>query len=425
MRITTDDRHLFRGYFTGARKFSRNAWLFLISTLIDGLATAGIQLFFNLYILAAGYNRQFLGLVNTLPYLVGLLLGLPMGILADRMGYKRAMLAGMFIYLVTYTVVLVTPSAPVLLLAISVYGVGLSLYYLSTTPLMMAIAAKEERTYLISFNFGLITLAGTGGSLLAGQLPGWFASLLQVGADSAAAYRAVLLALLAVAAVSILPLFLIHEVRSSAGQEPGPNLLGNAARALRSPIIRQLALPTLLVGIGAAILIPYMNVFFREKFLISDSWLGVLFSLSALLTGAGAIAGPGLSERMGGKVRAIVVVQALSVVFLLLLGFWPGLFVVALAFLARDVLMNMTTPLYSAFAMEQTPEGVRGLVSSVLYLTRQIGLSFGPFVSGYVQDRWGFPPLFMATAIIYMLAASATWILFRGVQGAERPSILD
>ena len=424
MRITTDARQLFRGYFPGARKFSRNAWLFLLSTLIDGIAVAGIQLFFNLYILAAGYDRQFLGLVNTLPYLVGLLLGLPMGILADRMGFKRAMLVGMFIYLVTYTVVLVTPSAPVLLLAISVYGVGLSLYYLSTTPLMMAIAGKEESTYLISLNFGLVTLAGVGGSLLAGQLPGWFASVLRVGADSAPAYRAVLLALLAFASISILPLFLVHEVRLPAAQEPGSNVLAHAARALRSPIVRNLALPNLLIGIGAAILIPYMNVFFRAKFLISDSWLGVLFGLSALVTGLGAIAGPVLSERMGGKVRAVVAVQALSVVFLLLLGFWPGLLIAALAFLARDMLMNMTTPLYSAFAMEQTPEGGRGLMSSVLFLTRQIGLSFGPFVSGFVQDRWGFSPLFVATAVIYVLAASATWILFRGVREPRSASVL-
>ena len=416
MQITTGTMQLIRGYLPRGVKFSRNARMFLLSTLIDGLAFAGTQLFFNLYILAQGYNRQFLGLVNGMQYLLGLLLGLPLGVLADRIGFKRAMLLGMFVYFITFTVVVVTPSAPVLLLAISVYGIGYTLYYLSTTPLMRAISGNEERTYLFSLNFGLSTLAGAGGSLLAGQLPGWFASALRVSAEGALAYRAVLLASLAAGSFSILPLLFIRENRPPATEDPGSNVFGNALQALRTPMVRRLALPNFLIGIGAAILIPYMNVFFRTKFAISNSWLGVLFSLSALMTAAGTIAGPRLSENLGGKVRAVVAVQAVSVVFLLLLGFWPGLLLAGCAFVVRGMLMNMATPLYSAFAMEQAPESAKGLVSSVLFLTWQTGFSFGPFVSGFVQDRWGFTPLFITTAIVYALAAAATFAFFKGIR---------
>lgn len=416
MQITTGTMSLFRGYLPRGVKFSRNARMFLLSTLIDGLAFAGTGLFFNLYILAQGYNRQFLGLVNTLQYLLGLLLGIPLGILADRIGFKRSMLFGMFVYFITFTVVVVTPSAPVLLLAISVFGIGYTLYYLSTTPLMRAISGNEERTYLFSLNFGLSTLAGAGGSLLAGQLPGWFASALRVSAEGALAYRAVLLASLAAGSFSILPVLFIRENRPPAPEESGSNVFGNALRALRTPMVRRLALPNFLIGIGAAILIQYMNVFFRAKFSIANSWLGVLFSLSAILTAAGTIAGPRLSEKLGGKVRVIAAAQGLSIVFLLLLGFWPGLLLAGFAFVVRGMLMNMATPLYSAFAMEQAPESAKGLVSSVLFLTTQIGWSFGPFVSGFVQDRWGFTPLFISTAIFYALAAAATFAFFKGIR---------
>ncbi|MGA2110819.1 MAG: MFS transporter [Anaerolineales bacterium] len=425
MQITTDAVQRIRGYFPWERKFSRNAWLFLLSTVIDGFAFAGTVLFFNLYILASGHNRQFLGLVTTLEYLVGLLLGLSLGVLADRIGFKRAMLLSIFITIVTFIVVVVTPSDWVLLLAISVYGIGYCLYYLSATPLMMSIAGREEGTYLISLNFAVVTLAGAGGTLLAGELPGWFGSALRVGADSAPAYRAVMLACLAAGSLSILPILLIRGVRAHNAEDPPSNLLANAAQALRSPMLRQLALPNFLIGVGAGTLITYMNVFFRTKFSISDSWLGVLFSLAAIVTAAGTIAGPWLSDRLGGKVRAVVAVQALSVPFLLLLGFWPGLLLAGFAFLMRGMLINMASPLYSAFAMEQAPESGRGLVSSVLIVTTQIGLSCGPFVSGFVQDRWGFSPLFISTAILYALAAAATWTFFRGIHERRLSPVSD
>ena len=47
------------------------------------------------------------------------------------------------------------------------------------------------------------------------------------------------------------------------------------------------------MGVGAvfliiAILMPYMNLFFKETFGVPDRWLGLLFAVSAVITGAGA-----------------------------------------------------------------------------------------------------------------------------------------
>ena len=76
----------------------------------------------------------------------------------------------------------------------------------------------------------------------------------------------------------------------------------------------------LLLGFGAAILIPYMNVFLKDRFNISDSTLGFLFSASELLIAVGSLVAPRLSTRLGGKVRAIVATQSVSLAFLLMAG---------------------------------------------------------------------------------------------------------
>ena len=71
------------------------------------------------------------------------------------------------------------------------------------------------------------------------------------------------------------------------------------------------------IGLGAATLVPYFNVYFSEHYHMSDSALGILFSAGALLTGVACIIGPRLVGNLGGKIRTIVLGQAASLVFLL------------------------------------------------------------------------------------------------------------
>jgi MFS family permease len=130
------------------------------------------------------------------------------------------------------------------------------------------------------------------------------------------------------------------------------------------------------------------------------------------MIGVGTLIGPHLAARLGGKVRAITVTQSSSLVFLLLMGFAPTLWLSAIGYLMRTALMNMASPLYSAFCMEHTPEHEQGFVNSVLNLSWNIGWAVGPFVSGVVQQNYGFTPLFVATAILYFIAIVLQWKFF-------------
>ncbi|MEW6403434.1 MAG: MFS transporter [Chloroflexota bacterium] len=80
----------------------------------------------------------------------------------------------------------------------------------------------------------------------------------------------------------------------------------------------------------------------------------------------------------------------------------------------RDALMNMSAPLYTAFCMEQTPEHQQGLVSSVLNIAWQVGWSVGPYLSGIVQEQYGFTPLFLTTTVLYVSAILLIWVFFQG-----------
>jgi predicted MFS family arabinose efflux permease len=185
----------------------------------------------------------------------------------------------------------------------------------------------------------------------------------------------------------------------------------------------KLAIPNLVIGLGAATLVPYFNVFFAERFQMGDSTLGILFSLGSLLTGIGCIIGPRLVGNLGGKVRTVVLGQGASLVFLLLIGFSPWPWLAIIGFLARGALMNMVAPLFDAFALEQSHETEHGAVNSIRNLAWNIGWAVGPYISGLVQQRYGFAPLFVSTAILYALAITLTWIFFRPTAARDPTTI--
>src|SRR6185295_14069746 len=81
-------------YFQPIRTFNRDARLFLWMTVINGIIFSGWQLFFNIFMLERGFGRDFLGLINSLPSLSGLLLGIAIGRLSDRIGRKRSLIIG-------------------------------------------------------------------------------------------------------------------------------------------------------------------------------------------------------------------------------------------------------------------------------------------------------------------------------------------
>jgi MFS family permease len=156
-----------------------------------------------------------------------------------------------------------------------------------------------------------------------------------------------------------------------------------------------------------------MNVYFTEKFLLSAGSLGLLFSIAALLTGIGSIAGPLIAQKMGSKIKAVVLTQGTSLGFLALLGFTPLTWVAEAAYLVRGTLMNMASPLFTAFSMEVSDPSDQGAVSSMLNISWMVGWAVGPVISGVVQQNYGFTPLFIATLVLYTLSTGLVWIFFQ------------
>ena len=193
------------------KTFSRPARLYLLSVMISGIIFSAWQLFFNLFILARGYDKVFLGLINAAPWIAGLFFSLPLGALSNRMGRKNAMVAGMGVDFAMRALQVVVQSPELLVIVSFLEGIGFTLLIVSEAPFLMAASDDKNRSLLFSLNFGLLTLSSAVGAVFAGQMPSLVAGRMNVSPESSTAYGAVLLFSLLIGVFSFWPLLRIDE----------------------------------------------------------------------------------------------------------------------------------------------------------------------------------------------------------------------
>jgi len=412
--------------------FSQNARFYLLSEVVFGLASSIYMLMFNLFVVSQGYSRSFLGELQSLPNLIALFGAVPAGVLVDYIGRKRALLLSNIMWILASLGIALSPGPNWLRLSTVVFGLAGSLWMVSSAPFMMENSAEEERNALFSAHFGLTTLVGFFGTLVGGYLPTFFSNAFGVGMESPTAYRATLGVTVALSALALIPVFMIKEQpRPAVVQGPdGHDSEGSRRtdrllkpwRNLSDPwLVLRIFIPNLVISLGAAILIPYMNLFFKETFKIPDKTLGILFAVSSVITGVATLASPLLADRWG-RIRALVFTQLVSIPFLLLIGFSGMFWLSGIAFWVRAALMNMGNPLYSAFAMEQVKERERATVSGLMGMSWNIGWTIGPFVSGYMQAHpdIGFQPIFLITCVFYIVASVLEKVFFQKMDDQQR-----
>lgn len=396
------------------RKLNRNTKLFLLSTLLFGFSFSVWELFFNLYILSLGFNNDTLGLIRSATPIAALVLGLPLGLFSDRVGRRKSMLIGLSIGFIGMFFQVRLPN-PFLIFGFGLLqGAGFMLFRVSQLPFIMAFSKKENQALIFSLNFGLLTVATTIGNLVAGQVPDLLERWQGIPQGTAASYQWVITAGILLAATSLIPVFLIkeHKVQPDASHPRLP-LTKIVRKLIARPIVRRLTTINLIQGLGAALLIPYLNVFLRGKFNIPDSTLGLIFSLSSLLVFVGSMISPMLVRLTRSRIIPTVATQGTSLVFLFTLGFSPIQWLAVVSLLFRTVLMQMSIPLLDNFTMLVSQPEEQGTIASVRAIGWQTGQAVGMLISGFVQTRFGFEPIFITTGLLYMLTITLTWVYFR------------
>jgi len=400
---------LLNEYGSRLKEFSPNARMYLYSAVLFGAATGVYRLLFNFYVLSLGFDEALLGTMITAYNIAALIAALPMGYLADMLGRKNSLLISYALETISIIGMVFWHTESALFTLNVLSGAALSLAAVTMSPFLMENSGEHERTYLFSFAMGLRMASESLGNWIGGYLPTWVAQIRMATATSSVAYGGALLIVGLASVGALLPLFFLKTpIRGKSEQ----TVFAPISYASKHPkLLAKLILPMFVTSLGAGLIMPFMNVFYRQVYNQPDTVIGGLFAWGSLAMGVGLLIAPPLADRLG-KIQLIVITQAISIPFLIMMGFTPWFFVSAAAYYIRLALMNMSSPVYDTYVMERVEPSARAMVASLVSMSWHFGWAFSPTISGWMQVRYGFGPPYVGTIILYSLSIYMYWAFF-------------
>jgi MFS family permease len=395
-------------FLDAARAFTPQARGFLLAEFLAWLGHGVFQVLFNLYLVEGGFQESFVGRAVSLHAAGVALAAIPAGMLADRWGRSRSLVLGAVIDGAGQLIRASSLDPGVLLGASFLSGVGQSVLAIAAAPFITEHSSPKERTHLFSAYFAAALIAGVVGAMLGGWIPPLLRAL-PAGFDPGAlgSYRIALV----VGGLFVLGAALPLAEVARAGEKP---VVHGGERLTRADVrlVAPTGLNALLVGAGAGLVIPFMNLYFARRFDCSSAQIGSFFSAAQVVTAFASLLAPAVARRFG-KLRTAVSSQLLSLPFLVTLGFESHLPIAVGAFLIRATLMQASTPLMTAFVMEVLPSHLRARASSLVNLAWNVGWAVTATFAGMIIERFGYDVPFYCTAALYALAAISFYLAYR------------
>lgn len=397
--------------------FNRNVRLFIIGNALIQIGMGVFMVMYNLYIRELGMPETINGKVISMTAMASAIMLVPAGFLSDRLGRKWMIVGGAILTVTTLFYRGIAVAETPIITAAFLTGLFMAFVQVSGIPFLAENSSPTERVKLFSVNFAIVTIANVIGSLSGGIIADVLESVFKISAVEAIQYALLLGA--AIFTVGLIPLFKLQENRT----ENANVKKGNKAETSTVDdsfkrnliVIFHFSFASLLIGFGSGLVIPYLNLYFANRFDASNSYIGIVLSLGSAMTAVAAMIGPALSRKIG-KVKAIILFQVLSIPFLLLTAYTTSLFLASLGFLLRQALMNAGNPIQSAVAMELVSDKYKGLANSMNQMVFNLGwATMGSVATGLVVANgsyWGYAYAFTITAGLYIVSSVYYYFIF-------------
>ena len=401
------------------RGFQPDARRFLIVTLVGGAAMSLWWIDFNLYLASLGFDASRIGIIATAGSIASAVAAFPASAWSDRVGRRLVMAAGTVAGIVAVTGMIWTADPTAILLLVALFGAGNMAVQVVAVPYMSEHSEPDHRSELFALQFAISTATNIVAAVLGGIVARSIAEGLGFVPDGPDTYR-IILGFMAV----------LQGRRLLSIGEPAAFPMARAqARAWsiarfgltihdRRTFFR-LLLPGLLISIGAGQVIPFLNLFVQAKFGLDLAALNGVFALTSVGTMLAILYQPTLARRFG-RLRSVVLVQSVSIPFLIVLGFSPVLWTVIAAMTIRNSLMNAGNPIFNAFAMDRVSGPERATLAAAMSLMWSIGWVIAGAYYSVVHAALGFDAGYTVNfATIIALYTGATWLYWRWFRDAE------
>ncbi len=212
-------------------RMNRNARLYLLSNTFSSITVGIFALLYNLYLVALGYQANFIGVLLVIGAIGGALGMLMTGPLIGRWGEKAILFWSSVVGGVAGALQLLVPVASSLLITSFIFGVAGGIYLVIGAPLLAGGSQESSRSHIFSLNAALALVTTVIGQALGGYLPDLvslpaithsgllnLASPLLVAGAEARSYELALLLAGLIAAPSFIPILMMDPTPPAQGR---------------------------------------------------------------------------------------------------------------------------------------------------------------------------------------------------------------
>jgi MFS family permease len=298
-----------------------------------------------------------------------------------------------------------------LLVTYALSWLGGASYIVNGPPFLMDAASSEERNHAFSLQVALSRLAAFIGSLVAGLLPGLFATILGLSLDNPAPYGLPLFMVPLLYGLGLLALLATRGVRGDQAQEPG-------TQAGRAPygLIALIGLVILLQSSGEWGARVFSNVYLDAGLSTPTSLIGTIFAAAQLLSVPAALVMPLLARRWGTG-RTVTLASLGLACSLLPLAFIPHWIAGGFGIIGVGAMASILLSAFTVHYQQMVPVRWRTVASGARSMAMGVSSSAMAYGGGYIIGTVGYRSLFLIAAVLTALGSLVFWATFRVPRG--------
>lgn len=387
-----------RGYHIHFKQLSSNVKIFLVGNAIQGIGLSVYGLLFNLYLKELGFGESSIGSLISTTSLGISLMAVPAAFFIEKFHVKHLVVTGLVLSSLFYFLQMTNTSESALFAFGLLASMFQAVFNISVSPFYLRNSTPEQRVYVFSFNSALNMIAHLIGYLIGGYLPEMVRTF-DPQMDQASLYRTSIMLAVGVIFLSNIMFLKIRNVSR-------PRIYKKTFDALREKdwrVLSKLILPKLCFAFGGGLIVPFMNIYLKERFFFSTKMIGVSYAILQLFIFAGLFMTPILVKKTT-QLRFITITAGLSIPFMLTMGLAANVGLVIGCFFLRGMLMNMSSPITSMFEMEHVREQECVFASAIILFFYHLVYTSSTRLGGFLIERYSFAPTFFTAAFFYALA---------------------
>ncbi len=390
-------------YFSNVKNFNRNIKLYVAATILINIGFGIFYADFNLYILSMGMTPDFLGIILSLaPFAEGFS-SIPLGFLAEKIGFKRTLIMIYLVLGLAYFTQVISPIKSLIMLGSFMVGLVVGGNFIIQLP-FISHYTREDRNQAFSLTTLVYYITYAIGGLIGSQLP---ALLNPIFMNETITYRVLLAASSLLVVLAVVPMLFVDEDKPDPKREISfePYLKGMDANTKR------FALTEFFIGLSFAFVFSFLNIIFVYYFGSTLQFYGTAMALLVIPTAMFLFLSPTIARKLG-NLRTVMIGRAVSTAMALCVVMTTNPFIGAAAFILFRSCFGLSQSLWFSFATSVTTRRSRMATSAWLEITFQIGMGVAALMGGSLIARGAYVMLGVISSLSMGIALILTHRFF-------------